>query len=366
MRISKIMLAGQQSFLRQASCASEVAAAAGKPWRLSASVVVMAPTSSVPKSDLSSAGLAGQDYKVCLVRRAARSSFMPDVMVFPGGAVEAKDIANAGQLIGAAAEDLEATLRCAAVREVFEESGIGIFEPADIVQKLLEGPVDWRQAVSADASKLSELCKVGGVRPAAAALKPWCSFVTPDFEHQKIKKGGFYTHFFVWAAPPGSHDQISKALADGQETTSLVWLAPDEALAAQAAGRIALAPPQWYIFKELAENCPQISGVSSYAESHGRALQRDYPIKPYPGVISADEAEAFQGRISSKETNVVCLAYPGDETHPVFPGPVGARHRMLIAGSITSGASQYELQKSENVPLPLQESSPGWHSLAKL
>jgi len=350
----------RSGFLGQSACSSEAnrgPGAADKPWRLSASVVVAAPESSVPKNDLS-AGLVGHDYKICLVRRAARSSFMPDVMVFPGGAVEAKDARNAGQLFGA--EDLEATLRCAAVREVFEESGIGIFEPVDRVHNA----VNWRQAVTADASKLPELCRAEGLKPAIRALKPWCSFVTPDFEHQRMKKGGFYTHFFVWVAPPG--EQMSKALADGQETTSLVWLAPDEALAAQATGKIALAPPQWYIFKELAENCPRISGISSYAESSLRALQRDYPIKPFPGPIADNEAEAFRSRTAAKDANVLSLAYPGDETHNVFPGPAGARHRVLVAGSITSGTSQYELQKSENIPLPLQESSPGWHRLAKL
>merc|ERR1712232_426846 len=94
------------------------AGASVKPWRLSASVIVLAKSHAVKSCDQSAADNTC-DYRICWVKRNRHSRFMPDVMVFPGGAVDASD-----RLICPTDH-----IRCAAVREVFEESGIGIFSP---------------------------------------------------------------------------------------------------------------------------------------------------------------------------------------------------------------------------------------------
>ncbi|CAE8586741.1 unnamed protein product [Polarella glacialis] len=369
-----------RSGLRQMYCAAGPdSLTAGKPWRLSASVVVLAPRGLVPENrelGNTASGEARQDYKVCLLRRGARSSFMPDVMVFPGGAVDAEDGASACQLLNAQADDLDAVVRCAAIREVFEESGIGILEPLSAASRLQAAPHGgrsaWRQAIHKDPSQLTALCAAAGATPATSPLLPWCSFVTPDMEHQRLKKGGFDARFFVWPSPPEAAEQLAEALADGQETTGLIWLSPDEALAAQAAGRVAMAPPQWYILRELADNCPFLAGVAAYASGASRALVRDYPIKPYPTQLEESEIAEFWAKKSPgaevAKAPVMALAYPGDEKHPVFPGPPGARHRMLLSGEITSGAGRYELQRSEvsSIPLPLKEVMQDWRRLAKL
>ena len=64
------------------------------------------------------------------------------------------------------------------------------------------------------------------------------------------------------------------------------------------------------------------------------------------------------------------LCYPGDEQHPVFPGPAAARHRMVMAGKFGS-KMRYGLRMSddEQFQLPLDEaaSAYGWPVvLAKL
>ena len=76
--------------------------------------------------------------EVLMMRRHANASFVPDVWVFPGGMVEASDRElGDGTEIG--------TMRVAAIREVFEESGIWLGAPLDSVngkrRALLNGEV---------------------------------------------------------------------------------------------------------------------------------------------------------------------------------------------------------------------------------
>src|SRR5438477_10088081 len=60
--------------------------------------------------------------EVLMIRRHAKSSFVPDAWVFPGGVVEASDYdLGDGTEVG--------TMRVAAVRELFEESGIWLSAP---------------------------------------------------------------------------------------------------------------------------------------------------------------------------------------------------------------------------------------------
>jgi len=63
--------------------------------------------------------------EVLMMRRHARSSFVPDAWVFPGGALEEIDRARAeGDLLNA--------MRYAAARELFEETGVSLGEPLDL------------------------------------------------------------------------------------------------------------------------------------------------------------------------------------------------------------------------------------------
>lgn len=64
-------------------------------------------------------------YEVLMMRRHAQSSFVPDAWVFPGGAVEEIDRERAGG-------DLLNTMRYAAARELFEETGVSLGEPLDL------------------------------------------------------------------------------------------------------------------------------------------------------------------------------------------------------------------------------------------
>lgn len=286
---------------------------------------------------------------------------MPDAMVFPGGAVDVADVQSGAELLGAGDG---ATLRCAAVRETFEESGVNVFSAKFGFSESEHS--QWRGRLRKDASELRALCQEQGVKPAASVLHPWCRFITPDMEHNRLKRGGFDTHFFAFCADA---EDVQFAKADQQETVQLLWLTPDEALQAVFEGSITMVPPQWFILKELAEFCPTLVSVGQYSSSASRALQRDYPIKPYLVEMSVVEQEAFltkQG-IDPKmnKENVFSLCYPGDESHPVYPGRNGARHRMLMVGTF-GGRMKYHLERNGLMELPLQEVAKDWYTLAKL
>jgi 8-oxo-dGTP pyrophosphatase MutT (NUDIX family) len=63
--------------------------------------------------------------EVLMMRRHVRSSFAPDVWVFPGGALDEADRLRAeGDLLNA--------MRYAAARELFEETGVSLGEPLDL------------------------------------------------------------------------------------------------------------------------------------------------------------------------------------------------------------------------------------------
>jgi 8-oxo-dGTP pyrophosphatase MutT (NUDIX family) len=64
--------------------------------------------------------------EVLMMRRHAKASFVPDAWVFPGGIVEASD-----RDLGDGTEI--STMRVAAIRELFEESGIWLGAPLDDV-----------------------------------------------------------------------------------------------------------------------------------------------------------------------------------------------------------------------------------------
>lgn len=280
--------------------------------------------------------------------------------------MDAVDVAMAPQLLPESLSSQEAAIRCGAVREVFEESGVCIFEPElDLSSDDLS---TWRHRVHETSSVFQEMCQSLGVKPAIHSLHYWCSFITPDMEHSRLKKGGFDARFYIWAPHDKDHtaSKLGAALADAQETSELVWLTPSEALAAVAAEKIALVPPQWYILKELADACPTLAHVPSYAASAERALQRDYPIKPYPVMLSREEQAEVLHRIEGATKAAFALAFPGDEKHPIFPGCVGARHRLNMTGEMGK-KMQFELDKV--VPersLPLKAATSNWYTLARL
>lgn len=134
-----------------------------------------------------------------MLRRSAKSPFMPGAFVFPGGAVDAIDYER-GRVEGwhdaridAAPDDAHALVRAAA-RELHEEANVTV---------------------------------------APEALTFFSHWITPEREPRR-----FNTYFFVAPAPPGA-----VGVADAVETHDARWLAPKEALDAYARGELYLVFP---------------------------------------------------------------------------------------------------------------------------
>jgi 8-oxo-dGTP pyrophosphatase MutT (NUDIX family) len=121
--------------------------------------------------------------EVLLVRRSLAARFMPGAWVFPGGAMDAADGAD------------DRGLRAAAVRELAEEAGVALADPA--------------------------------------ALVPFSRWITPP--EIAIR---FDTYFFLAPAPAGQVPRV-----DGGEMTEAAWWAPGAALAAQRGGGLSLMFP---------------------------------------------------------------------------------------------------------------------------
>ncbi|HZH24253.1 MAG TPA: NUDIX hydrolase [Solirubrobacteraceae bacterium] len=139
----------------------------------------------VPRPAASVIVLRGGDdaLDVLLLRRNPATRFMGGAWVFPGGALDPGDGRG------------EAAYRAAAVREVEEEAGLRLPDPA--------------------------------------ALVKFSRWITPP---QYLIR--FDTHFFLAAAPP---DQ--EARADGHEMVDLAWHAPAAALAAYRRDELELVFP---------------------------------------------------------------------------------------------------------------------------
>ena len=152
--------------------------------------------------------------EVLMIERHARSDFLPDMYVFPGGRVEKQDHELADRISGLSAAsacealsggvDRDGALGffVAAIRETFEECGILLARPhgeRDLVDanraaalarhrlEVQEGTTGFRELVLAEELDL-----------AADLLSVHAHWITPEFAPRR-----FDTFFFAALAPPG-------------------------------------------------------------------------------------------------------------------------------------------------------------------
>jgi 8-oxo-dGTP pyrophosphatase MutT (NUDIX family) len=133
------------------------------------------------------------ELEVLLVRRTPKARFMGGVWVFPGGAVDEGEGAG------------DEARRAAAIRELREEAGIELEDPAELVQFSR-----W-------------------ITPAAVKIR-------------------FDTHFFLAPVPAGQEPRV-----DGEECIDLGWFAPARALEANRVGEISLVFPTIKHLEQLGE-----------------------------------------------------------------------------------------------------------------
>jgi 8-oxo-dGTP pyrophosphatase MutT (NUDIX family) len=142
--------------------------------------------------------------EVLMIRRNSKSTFIPDAWVFPGGVVEAtdRDLGDGTEL---------GTMRVAAARELFEESGIWLGPK-------LEKADEKRCALLAGETTFASLFRES---PIDLEKLVWTSrWITPIGVPKR-----FDTYFFLAIA---AHDAV--ASAENVEAVEVRWIAPSEAI----------------------------------------------------------------------------------------------------------------------------------------
>ena len=201
--------------------------------------------------------------EVLMVRRSANATFMPGSYVFPGGAVDAADA--------------DAVVDEPALRErIGVVTGVGERASACAVAALRE----CREECGLD---------LGSTR----VLQPWARWITPLGLPKR-----FDTVFFVAPAPAG---QVPRP--DEGETTTLEWVAPRAALAAQAAGTFQMEFATVAIQRSL---LPFAERRVADLLAHAAALRQMAPVHPR---LVLDAAQRIVG-----------VRLPGDSGYDALAG----------------------------------------------
>lgn len=226
--------------------------------------------------------------EVFMLRRASSMAFAPSMHVFPGGGVERRDAEDELPWAGPAVEEWaevfgtdEASARmlvAAAIREIFEETGVLLASPAsgeaetphldpavaaDLRGRLVRHEVGFGQVLLEHHLVLrSDL------------LRYRAHWITPEVEPRR-----YDTRFFIAAVPAGQEPDGETSEADRSE-----WLRPAAALGAFEDGDILLMPPTLVCLEELAAT----STVSA-------ALAVDPTIAPVmPVLVDTDAGPAMR------------------------------------------------------------------------
>jgi 8-oxo-dGTP pyrophosphatase MutT (NUDIX family) len=203
-----------------------------------------------------------------LLRRRTQMAFAGGMVVFPGGGVDPRDATDDVGWVGPTPsawaqrlglDDVSAAraVVCAAIRETFEESGVLLAGPDEhAVVDDTSGP-EWaeaRRALEARETSFTDVLRERGLVVRTDLLRAWTCWVTPEFEPRRYR-----TFFFVTASPAGQ-----RAEAGSTESDAAGWLGVEAALAA-AGESVAMLPPQYCTFLELAEH-PSVEGVLDAAD----------------------------------------------------------------------------------------------------
>jgi 8-oxo-dGTP pyrophosphatase MutT (NUDIX family) len=175
--------------------------------------------------------------EVLLIARHAKSQFLPDTYVFPGGRVDEGDATLADRVVGISGPEAAARLGgsrtpaaalafyVAAIRETFEESGILLArrrgKPELLDAATAQSLSKHRLEVQEGDVQFRDLVLSNDLELACDRLSAHGHWITPEMVPQR-----FDTLFFTALAPAGQ-----LAAHDGVEATDHVWIRPEDALA---------------------------------------------------------------------------------------------------------------------------------------
>ena len=189
--------------------------------------------------------------EVLLTHRPATMAFAAGMYVFPGGRVDADDASAAlfsrsaigsddaaARLGGDLAPDAAHAAHIAAIRELWEESGILLAEAAASPAEIAAS----RAALVDGSAEFAVLAERLDLRLRTDLLQPLSRWVTPPGYPRR-----FDARFFAALLP----DQAADATIASGEVVSLEWFRPSDALDAMADGRIGLWLPTSSTLQQL-------------------------------------------------------------------------------------------------------------------
>ena len=259
---------------------------------------------------------ASAGVETCLVRRHDEVAFMGGASVFPGGRLDPTDrlaeparcCAGMETVAARLAHDLSAADATAhavgAIRELFEETGLLLAEPAagghlpDEAHRLAA-----RGRIADGQATLEGFAARERLRFNLAALVPFGHWVTPESETKR-----YDVRFFMALAPEGQ-----EPLHDEGEATETVWMRPSEALDGCRRGEVLLAPPTWTTLRWLEQWATVDEALAWAARPHR------WVVQPRLFEVGGEEG----GKL---------LALPGDPLYPPVEG-FTARETRFSFGS---------------------------------
>jgi 8-oxo-dGTP pyrophosphatase MutT (NUDIX family) len=222
---------------------------------------------------------AGSSPEVLMLERHAKSEFLPDLYVFPGGRVDPDDHELSDRVGGLTASEARSRAHTvnpeealgfyvAAIRETFEEAGVLLARKrgeSQIVSGSLAAELSaHRLEIQSGDRPFRDLIEEHDLELAADRLSLHGHWITPEIVPRR-----FNTLFFL-AAAPADH----RATHDGVESTNHVWIRPEEALAQ------AKRKERQMIFPQIA-NLQTISGFATVDDALASSRRRKIvPITP--------------------------------------------------------------------------------------
>jgi 8-oxo-dGTP pyrophosphatase MutT (NUDIX family) len=232
-----------------------------------------------------------------MVRRSAGMAFGASAWVFPGGKVAAADADPAWDDHSDGSYDhYERSLRIAAAREVFEESGL-LLATRDGEELTAEACTAFdgeRAGVEAQPQRFIDLMRQAGLRLTLDRLAPFAHWITPSFEPRR-----FDTHFFLVRAP-----SVQVAKHDGREAVDHVWISPQDLLERRLRGEAKLMFPTRLNLEVLGRAA---NAADAEASARARTVVTVEPqvVERADGKVLVIPAEAGYGLTEERLGNVL-------------------------------------------------------------
>lgn len=209
-----------------------------------------------------------EDPLVYWVRRHPSMAFQGNFQAFPGGQREAGD---AEIDVAHGSGDEADAMRVAAVRELFEETGVLVARNAEQLDAAERR--EMRRRMIEEKASFGELLAENDLQIDATLLAPAGRWVTPPFSPRR-----FDTWFFTAWRPEGQEVELWEGELDAGE-----WLRPADAVAAWETGTLLVAPPILHAMRTLAAGTGDLEArFASIPEARRGHVRR---IEFRPGII---------------------------------------------------------------------------------